>query len=46
VTVYTAPNRKRVIRSLQVLDGGSLLPEFTLPLSKLFAEPEDSSGGR
>jgi Uma2 family endonuclease len=46
VTVYAAPNRKRVIRSHQVLDGGSVLPDSTLPLSKLFAEPEGSSGGR
>ncbi len=39
VTVYTAPDRQTLLREDQVLDGGDVLPGFTLPLRDLFADP-------
>jgi Uma2 family endonuclease len=38
VTVYTSPNRSKVLRENQTLDGGAVLPGFALPLRQLFAE--------
>jgi Uma2 family endonuclease len=38
VTVYTAPNQSVVLREDQTLDGGAVLPGFTLTLRELFAE--------
>ncbi len=40
VTVYTAPAQGTVLTEADVLDGGDVLPGFTLPLSDLFAELE------
>jgi Uma2 family endonuclease len=39
VTVYTAPTQRVVLRENDTLDGGTVLPGFTLPLAQLFAEP-------
>lgn len=36
VTVYTAPDRSVRIEEKDTLDGGDVLPGFTLPLTKLF----------
>jgi Uma2 family endonuclease len=38
VEVYTAPDRCRTLSGEDVLDGGEVLPDFTLPLPQLFAE--------
>jgi Uma2 family endonuclease len=38
VTVYTAPDRSTVLQADQTLDGGAVLPGFSLPLGQLFAE--------
>jgi Uma2 family endonuclease len=38
VTIYTAPDESVVLREDQTLDGGAVLPGFTLPLRELFAE--------
>ena len=38
VTVYTAPEQFTVLEEDQLLDGGAVLPGFTLPLRELFAE--------
>jgi len=38
VTVYTALEKFATLRESDILDGGSVLPGFTLPLSKLFGE--------
>ena len=40
VTVYTSPNRHKVLNEDQVLDGGTVLPGFSLKLKDLFAELE------
>jgi Uma2 family endonuclease len=40
VTVYTAPNQFTVPHEDQDLDGGALLPGFSLPLRQLFEEPQ------
>jgi len=37
VTVYTAPDQFTVLDETATLDGGDLLPGFTLPLRELFA---------
>ena len=42
VTVYTAPDRFTRLSEGQILDGGDVLPGFTLPLQELFAEPDAS----
>ena len=39
VRVYTSPDKSRLLREGQTLDGGSVLPGFALPLNELFAEP-------
>ncbi len=38
VSVYTAPEGPTVLTEADTLDGGSVLPGFTLPLRDLFAE--------
>jgi Uma2 family endonuclease len=38
VTVYTSPHQSVILREDQTLDGGAVLPGFTLPLRELFAE--------
>ena len=38
VAVYTAPQQATVVAEGQSLDGGAVLPGFTLPLAQLFAE--------
>jgi Uma2 family endonuclease len=37
VDVYTAVEQIRRLRGKQILDGGDVLPDFTLPLTELFA---------
>jgi Uma2 family endonuclease len=42
VVVYSSPEHFKVLGPKDVLDGGTLLPEFSLPLANLFAElPDD-----
>src|SRR5262245_319324 len=38
VDVYTAPDAPTVLRGTDTLDGGAVLPGFTLPLADLFGE--------
>jgi len=38
VTVYTSPTRSKVVPSSGTLDGGKVLPGFTLPVASLFAK--------
>jgi Uma2 family endonuclease len=38
VEVFTAPDQSTVLHEAQTLDGGTVLPGFTLPLQELFAE--------
>jgi Uma2 family endonuclease len=38
ITVYTAPDRFALLRETDTLDGGQVLPGFSLPLNELFAE--------
>jgi Uma2 family endonuclease len=38
VAVYTSPDNPTVLRGGDVLDGGAVLPAFTLPLPELFGE--------
>jgi Uma2 family endonuclease len=38
VEVFTAPNQSTVLYEAQTLEGGTVLPGFTLPLQELFAE--------
>jgi Uma2 family endonuclease len=42
VAVYTAPDQVRLLRESQTLDGGTVLPGFTLPLKALFARLEST----
>jgi Uma2 family endonuclease len=37
VTVYTSPEESRVLTEKHSLDGGEVLPGFTLPVKKIFA---------
>jgi len=39
VHAFTAPDRRRVFKEKDVLDGGEVLPGFQLVVSELFAEP-------
>jgi hypothetical protein len=41
VAVYTSPDNPTVLRVTDVLDGGPVLPGFTLPLSEVFAELDE-----
>jgi Uma2 family endonuclease len=38
VEVYTAADQSKLLTETQTLDGGSVLPGFTLPLAQLFGE--------
>jgi Uma2 family endonuclease len=38
VEVFTAPDQSTVLHEAQILDGGMVLPGFTLPLQELFSE--------
>ena len=38
VAVYTSPERRKMLTENQTLDGGNVLPGFTLSLRELFAE--------
>jgi len=38
IEVFTAPDQSTVLHEAQALDGGTVLPGFTLPLQALFAE--------
>jgi Uma2 family endonuclease len=38
VTVYTSPTQWVVLTADQSLDGGGVLPGFTLPIQSIFAE--------
>jgi putative restriction endonuclease len=38
--MYTSPTRIRRVGKNQSLDGGEVLPGFTLPLRRLFAHPQ------
>jgi Uma2 family endonuclease len=38
ITVYTSLRKSRVLQAGDVLDGGEVLPGFTLPLTDLFAQ--------
>ncbi len=38
VTVFTAPEQSKELNEDQILDGGDVLPGFTLALRELFAE--------
>lgn len=40
VEVYTAPEKSTILSAEDVLEGGSILPGFTLPVRELFAEPD------
>jgi Uma2 family endonuclease len=40
VRVYTAPDRSAVVAEHETLDGGDVLPGFSLRLAELFAEPD------
>jgi Uma2 family endonuclease len=49
VAVYTSPDKGTTLAEGQTLDGGSLLPGFSLPLKQLFAiltPPEPPRGRR
>jgi Uma2 family endonuclease len=39
VTVFTGPEKGTILRENQTLDGGTVLPGFSLRLAELFAEP-------
>lgn len=41
VYFYTAPNANRILNRDDTLDGGEVLPGFTLPLAQLFGEETD-----
>ena len=38
VEVFTSPEQSTVLHEAQTLEGGTVLPGFTLPLQELFAE--------
>ena len=40
VTVYTDPTTPKVLTMADTLDGGSVLPGFTLSLAELFNDPQ------
>jgi Uma2 family endonuclease len=44
VRVYTAADQFTVLHDADTLDGGAVLPEFTLPLRELFAELDRQGG--
>jgi Uma2 family endonuclease len=42
---FTAPDRSTVLHEAQTLDGGTVLPGFTLPLQESFAELDQQGEG-
>ncbi len=46
VAVYTAPERVTTLGETDSLDGGTVLPGFSLPLQQLFARLPKNLGGR
>jgi Uma2 family endonuclease len=46
VDIYTARDQIRRLAARQTLDGGEVLPGFTLPLRKLFAKPGKGRANR
>jgi len=44
VAVYTAPEQFSVLEESATLDGGEVLPGFSLPLRELFAELDRHGG--
>jgi Uma2 family endonuclease len=42
VHMYTAPDQREILSADHTLHGGEVLPEFTLPVRQLFAEPTES----
>jgi Uma2 family endonuclease len=38
VEVFTTPDQSTVLHAAHTLDGGTVLPGFTLPLQELFSE--------
>ncbi len=40
VTVYTSPKRSRVLTAADTLDGGKVLPGFTLDLTEFWSDPQ------
>ena len=38
VEVFTTPDQSTILHEAQILDGGTVLPGFTLPLQELFSE--------
>jgi Uma2 family endonuclease len=45
VEVFTAPDQSTVLHETHILDGGPVLPGFTLPLRELFAELDQQEEG-
>lgn len=45
VTVYTAPDQSNLLTEEETLDGGDVLPGFTLALRELFAELDRQGNG-
>jgi Uma2 family endonuclease len=46
VTVYTSANDSRTLSESDTLNGGDVLPGFTLPLTEWFAELDRRAGGK
>jgi Uma2 family endonuclease len=44
VVVYSSPNNSATLRGDDVLDGGNLLPGFSVPIAQLFAELDQTEG--
>jgi Uma2 family endonuclease len=40
VAVYTSPRRPKTLSESQTLDGGTVLPGFSVPVAQIFAELE------
>ena len=45
VEVFTAPDQSTVLHETHILDGGTVLPGFTLPLQELFAALDQQGEG-
>jgi Uma2 family endonuclease len=43
VEVFSSPKRKTVLRKSDTLNGGDVLPGFSVPLKKLFARPRGNA---
>ena len=46
VEVFTAPDQSTVLHEAQTLEGGTVLPGFTLPLQELFSELDLQGEGK